>query len=76
VTIPSAAFRGAGFAAGDLVRVEAEGKVGSSGVPNLSLKISDALILATADLREADTVITGDRRWPDQRARRAAHARP
>lgn len=25
VTIPAAAFRGAGFAAGDLVRVEAEG---------------------------------------------------
>jgi bifunctional DNA-binding transcriptional regulator/antitoxin component of YhaV-PrlF toxin-antitoxin module len=26
VTIPAAAFRGAGFAAGDLVRVEAEGQ--------------------------------------------------
>lgn len=30
-----------------------------------SLRMPDALILATADLRQADLVITGDHRWVD-----------
>lgn len=30
-----------------------------------SLRMPDALILATADVRQADVVITGDRRWAD-----------
>jgi predicted nucleic acid-binding protein len=30
-----------------------------------TLKMPDALILATADVRRADLVITGDRRWTD-----------
>jgi predicted nucleic acid-binding protein len=30
----------------------------------LSLKMPDALILATADLHDADLVVTGDDRWP------------
>jgi predicted nucleic acid-binding protein len=29
-----------------------------------SLKMPDALILATADVRHADLVVTGDERWP------------
>jgi predicted nucleic acid-binding protein len=29
------------------------------------LKMPDALILATADVRDTDTVVTGDRRWRD-----------
>jgi predicted nucleic acid-binding protein len=32
---------------------------------NPSLKMPDALILATADLQQADLVITGHDRWPD-----------